>query len=132
MTLRQLRCWLPRFIQIFPSYPSYLGGTRTDDDETVVQNLQRNRFSANHIYRPRTPKMGTALWPRMGNRPLRRLSRSHVDVLLCLAPADRGRGSAYEYCGRIGGSAGFSTGSQLQRCRGIAQRRGRSGRRSAF
>ena len=48
-------------------------------------------MAAGKIHWPNTSKMKNAKGPWLGDRPLCRLFRIHVDVLPCLAPAVRGR-----------------------------------------
>jgi hypothetical protein len=66
--------------------------------------------------------MATTLGARLGDRPLRRLFRYHVDVLPRLAPAARGRGSPHDLRGGAGGLASFNAGSLVLLAGGSLQR----------
>src|SRR5262249_33682247 len=89
-------------------------GDPADDDQSHVKSLLCGRPDPARIYRPGPCEMDTTLRNWLGDRPLRRLFRFHIDVLPCLAPAARGRGRPYGVRATAGGVASLSTGSLVQ------------------
>jgi hypothetical protein len=76
--------------------------------------LQRGRHGPARDHRPGSRQMATPLGVRLGDRPLRRLFRDHVDVLPRLAAAARGRGSSHGRRSTAGRPASSYTGSLVQ------------------
>jgi hypothetical protein len=96
---------------------------RSNDHATDLKSLLHRRIGPACICGSGPRKLATAFRTGLGDRPLRRLFRSHIDVLRRVAPTIRGRGTPHCVRGGAGGLASTYTGSLVQSLGGIIQRR---------